>query len=82
MDDMREKLRRFIAEEILLEEHSSVGDDMPLLESLDSLGLLTLVAYIEGQFDVEIPQGDLVPGNFSTPLAVEQLVRVHLAPAP
>lgn len=47
---------------------SEVDDDYPLLEKqvVDSLGMITLISLLEDEFDVEIEDGDVVPGNFRT----------------
>jgi acyl carrier protein len=43
-------------------------DDVSLIERqvIDSLDLLTLISAIEDEFEVEIPDEDLVPDNFSS----------------
>lgn len=42
--------------------------DYPLIENhvLDSLGLFTLVSFVEEQFGVEVGDEELVPENFGT----------------
>jgi acyl carrier protein len=71
------RVREFVNEEILRGEDVFIQrDDDPLLEgAIDSVGLLHLVAFIEEEFDVEIDDAQIVPGNFSTPSDVEGLVR-------
>jgi acyl carrier protein len=43
-------------------------DDLSLIEGqvIDSLDLLTLISAVEDEFDLEIPDEDLVPDNFSS----------------
>jgi acyl carrier protein len=43
-------------------------DDVSLIERqvIDSLDLLTLISAIEEEFDVEVPDEDLVPDHFSS----------------
>jgi acyl carrier protein len=43
-------------------------DDLSLIEGqvIDSLDLLTLISAIEEEFDVEVPDEDLLPDNFSS----------------
>jgi acyl carrier protein len=43
-------------------------DDLSLIERqvIDSLDLLTLISALEEEFDLEIPDVDLVPDNFSS----------------
>lgn len=50
--------------------------EMPLLSSglLDSLLLMDLVAFAEREFDIAVPDEELVPDNFETPLRVAALI--------
>lgn len=43
-------------------------DDYPLLENrvIDSLGLFRIVAFLEDEYGVKIPDSELVPANFAT----------------
>ena len=43
-------------------------DELPLIEGqvIDSLDLLTLISALEDEFDLEIPDEDLLPDNFSS----------------
>jgi acyl carrier protein len=43
-------------------------DDLSLIEGqvIDSLDLLTLISAVESEFDLEIPDEDLLPDNFSS----------------
>ena len=47
---------------------ADVDEDYPLLERqvIDSLGMITLISLLEDEFDVDIDDGDVVPGNFGT----------------
>jgi acyl carrier protein len=47
---------------------ADVDESYPLLEKqvVDSLGMITLISLLEDEFDVEIDDGDVVPGNFRT----------------
>jgi acyl carrier protein len=47
---------------------ADVDEDYPLLERqvIDSLGMITLISLLEGEFGVEIDDGDVVPSNFRT----------------
>jgi acyl carrier protein len=46
---------------------------------LDSLGLFQLVGYLESEFDVEIDDEELVPGNFGTIEDIAKLVEAKRA---
>lgn len=77
-----DNIRNFITNEILhgslnhpLEDHDS------LIESgiIDSLGIMTLLAYVEQQFSIEISGDDLIPENFASISAITALVERQLA---
>jgi acyl carrier protein len=55
---------------------SEVDASYPLLEKqvVDSLGMITLISLLEDEFDVEIDDGDVVPGNFRTITDIASLV--------
>jgi acyl carrier protein len=77
MDDVKEKIRRFLAEEILFEEGGAqLADDKPLVgEVLDSLALMQLVEYIEQEFEIEVADEDVTPENFQTLNDLERYVK-------
>jgi acyl carrier protein len=45
-----------------------IDADYPLLEKqvVDSLGMIKLISLLEEEFDIEIDDDDVVPGNFRT----------------
>lgn len=57
--------------------------DYPLIENhvLDSLGLFTLVTFIEEQFGVEVGDEELVSENFGTLSAIADLIQRKRAEA-
>lgn len=67
--DARPLIRAFIEETFVLHGSSSaLEDSTSLLESgrVDSTGVLTLVAYVEDTFELEVDDEDLVPENFDS----------------
>ncbi|MGN1371485.1 MAG: phosphopantetheine-binding protein [Candidatus Coprovivens sp.] len=42
---------------------------------LDSLTILSLVAEIEDEFDVEIPTVEIIPGNFNSAKKIWELIK-------
>lgn len=68
VDSMREQIRSFIIRTFPLARRRSIAADDPLLESgiIDSLGVLNLIAYLHGEFKIEMSDEDLVPENFQT----------------
>lgn len=75
-DDIGERIRAYIATEIMFEDNpSAVADDTPLLGSLvDSLGLVQLVAFIEGEFDITVEDTEVTADNFRTVADIERLI--------
>jgi acyl carrier protein len=47
---------------------ADVDEDYPLLERqvIDSLGMMNLISLLEGEFGIDIDDGDVVPSNFRT----------------
>jgi len=70
-----ETLRTFVAKELEWQggaERLTPGS--PLLAGVDSMGLLTLVSFVEEEFGIEIRDDELVPENFETIEAVARLI--------
>jgi acyl carrier protein len=66
-------------------EKANVGftDTSSLVDTgiLDSVGVFTLVAFLEQHFGIEIPDADLEWKNFETVAAIARLVESKLAAA-
>lgn len=56
--------------EVDFEECNTIIDD----HLLDSLLLITLVATIEEEFDISIPAVDIIPDNFNSAEAIQNLI--------
>ncbi len=70
---VRDRVRSFIRESFFLDE---IDDDASFLANgtLDSLGIMQLVAFVESEFGVKIPEADLVPENFDSVARVASYV--------
>ena len=74
MSDVKDRLRKFIQDEVLFGE-GTVADDQDLLGGvLDSLALLQFVEFVESEFGLEVGDADMVPDNFRTLDAVETYI--------
>jgi acyl carrier protein len=75
--EISDRIRDFIASELLFEDSSSsLSDDTPLLAGvIDSLGLMQLISYIEEEFDVAIDDSEVTASNFRTVGDIERLVQ-------
>ncbi len=75
--DSHEVLRDYILKELRWDgNREQLTSDFPLIERsvLDSLGLFSLVAFVEGHFGIEIQDEELIPDNFGTIGAIAQLI--------
>jgi acyl carrier protein len=56
-------------------------NDTPLIESgiLDSLGLLSLLVFLEKQFNISVDDYEIIPENFNTINAICAYIRSHQA---
>jgi acyl carrier protein len=61
----RQRVKRFIQDAFFIDE---VGDDQSFLETgvIDSLGIVQIVAFVEADLGLPVPDTDLVPANFDS----------------
>jgi acyl carrier protein len=77
-----ERIRDFLIEEAHWQgSRAQLTDELALIENrvIDSMALLRLVAWIEGEFGIEIGDTDVVPGNFGTIERITDLIDAKLA---
>lgn len=77
-----EHVRRFLIDELdFIGDEDELTDDYPLLDAgvLDSLGIMTLVEYLEAEFEIVIDEDDVVAERFETIDTVVALVRAKQA---
>ena len=78
------RIRQLMAENLTYHgSWSQVDDEYPLLAKhvIDSLGMLKLVSLIEEEFDIEIDDEDVVPGNWKTIRDIAALVESKRSPS-
>jgi acyl carrier protein len=65
---IRDKVRAYIIDSLLLGAADTIEDDVSLLESgiLDSTGAMELVAFLEDQFALSVENEDLTPENLDS----------------
>lgn len=81
--DQRADVRRFILDNYLPDTPpSDLSDDDDLLETgvIDSLGLLTLISWVEDHFDLTVDDRDLSPEKFSSVDAITEYVALSATP--
>lgn len=77
---MRDRLKRYIDEQLLNGRHTQIADQDDLLESgIDSVGMMTLVLFIEEEWKVTVPPEDVVLENFQSVANIEAYLRTRLA---
>lgn len=75
--DTKEIIRDFIVNDMLHGNlAASLGNDDQLVESgiIDSLGVMTLLSFLEENFAIQIPSDDLSPENFASVSTIATLV--------
>ena len=75
-----DQLKAFFVQKFPLARNRRLGIDDALVESgiVDSLGVLTLIGFIEAEFRVNVADEDLLPENFRTIRRLSELVLTKL----
>jgi acyl carrier protein len=71
-------VKQFIVSEIMNNKGlTEIEDDLSLIDEgiIDSLGILSLLTFIEKTYSLKISEADLVPENFETIIAISELIR-------
>ena len=68
MQDPREQIRNFVRESFLFGGDDELRDDDSFLDMgiVDSTGVLELVAFLEGEWDLTIDDAELLPENLDS----------------
>ena len=75
--DTERKVRKFIEDNFLFrEDRAAIGDGESLIDVglIDSTGVLELVAFLEGEFDLRMADADIVPENLDSIRAIVRYV--------
>jgi acyl carrier protein len=80
MADIKASIKDYILEEFVPDGDVDVEDDTNLLEEevVDSLGIFTLVSFIENKFNVAIDAEEVNLDNFETLQSITKLVESKL----
>jgi acyl carrier protein len=70
------RIREFILGKFPLAKKRAITDDDPLLRTgiLDSLGILEVVSFLEGEFAITVADEELVPESFETIATIARFV--------
>jgi acyl carrier protein len=80
MADIKASIKDYILEEFVPDGDVDVDDNTNLLEEevVDSLGIFTLVSFIESKFNVSIDAEEVNLDNFETLQSITKLVESKL----
>ena len=75
-EDIKQKINKYIATEILFSDDGDLlNNDKPLLgDVIDSMGIQMLVAFLENEYNITIPDIELIPENFQNINCISGLV--------
>ena len=79
--EFKEKLRNFILKELCQDGNiKSLQDDEQLIEKgiIDSLGIISLLAYLDENFGILLSEEELSPKNFATLQSICDMVAKKL----
>ncbi len=82
MAQINEVLRKFVIDSFLFGQGGdSLKDDDSFLEKgiIDSTGILELVAFVEGQYDIKIEDEELVPTNLDSIQSLVSFIDTKIA---
>ena len=85
MDHVAQAVKDYIVTELLYDkplQHLENDESLIQGEILDSLGIFTLVAFLEKQFGVKVQPADVIVENFETINAIQRLVEARLRSKP
>ena len=66
--DIKGKVRSFIVDNFYVADPAALGDGTSLLESgtVDSTGILEVIAFIEDEFQIKVEDQEMVPENLDS----------------
>lgn len=79
-ESIKQEIKSFIVQEFHIKEPSAITDEMNLLEFgpdsglFDSLGVLSLIGFLETNFQISLDEKDLQREHFSTVRSMAALV--------
>lgn len=79
-DKYRQQIKAFIEKQFPLARARNVDMDFALLENgiVDSLGVLDLVTFLEGEYHITVADDDLIPEHFQTIARLADFVQSKL----
>jgi acyl carrier protein len=84
MEPVEEKVRKFIAENIIYSDNGfPYPDDVSFLENgiIDSMNVMEIVMYTEQIFGIKVRDDEIIPANFDSVSALSGYIRRKMVPA-
>ena len=80
MQEIPDKIQKFILEQFAIANQRNISLDDLLLGSgiIDSMGILHIVTFIEGEFGITVVDEDFTPENFQSIRHITHLVQSKL----
>jgi acyl carrier protein len=75
--EIEQRLKDYITREFMYDKSEmALANDLPLIDAgiIDSLGIFTLIAFIETELKVKVKPDDVVIENFETIDTIKQLI--------
>jgi acyl carrier protein len=68
MEDVQQRVKRFVMENFFVSDPSEIGDDTSLIATglVDSTGMLEVITFLESEFGVRVRDQEMVPNNLET----------------
>jgi len=79
--EIRTEVRKYVAENFLAASPNTIADTMPLITGgiIDSIGMISLVAFLESHFDIEFMPREIDVHCLDTVERIEEVIRKKLA---
>ncbi len=77
---VEETLIRYLRQECLSTAgNTSLAEDTDLFEAgiVDSAGLISFISFVEKEYEITVPDEDLLPQNFSSVARIAHYIRSH-----
>lgn len=84
LENIAEKLRRFIAETILFSNNGyPYPDDASFLENgiIDSMNIMEIVMFVEDRFGIKVEDSEIIPDHFDSIARIADFVERKKQPA-
>lgn len=77
------KITNFIIEELVADDLEDLPHDYDIVATglIDSLSLVRLVSWVEGEFDISTASIDLAPADFATVEKIGHFIKLHSSSA-